>query len=99
MGRYPNGKGSYAQKRANDELMIYLGELENRIKVLEDAQTVLLKENKGSIENEILKVKKLADFKKTELKSLSDELGINDTDFKNKEDYITALKEKDPTLE
>ena len=99
MGRYPNGKGSYAQKRANDEFMIYINTLEQRIKVLEDAQGVLLKDTKGSTENEVSKAKKLGDLNKAELKALSDEYGINDTDFKNKADYVKALQEKDPTLE
>ena len=97
--RYPNGRGAYSQKRANDELMIYIASLENRIKVLEDGQGVLLKETKGSVANEIAKIKSLDELTKADLKKLSDEYGINDSDFKVKADYVNALKEKDPTLE
>ena len=106
MGRYPNGNGSYAQKRANDELMIYIRTLEDKITAqdkrrtaLEDGQGVLLKETKGSADNEIAKVKKLEENTKADLKKLSDEYGINDTDFKTKADYVKAIKEKDSTLE
>jgi hypothetical protein len=106
MGRYPNGKGSYAQKRANDELMIYIRTLEDkitaqekRLTALEDGQGVLLKEANGSVSNEITKVKKLMDNSLADLKKLAAELGVNDTDLKTKADYVGKIKEKDPTLE
>jgi predicted RNase H-like nuclease (RuvC/YqgF family) len=92
------GGGAYSLKKVEVKLLIMIQKQDSRIKQLETQMETLLKETKGSTENEILKVKKLDEFSKADLKKLSDEYGINDTDFKNKADYVKALKAKDKTL-
>lgn len=107
MSRYPNGRGSYAMKRAAIEAQDAQDKLTNRVKVLEEQVKTLLA-GKGGLQAEVAETKlaeepkedekplEVEDLKLAELKALCVEHGVDTSEFvqTQKKQFVVALKEK-----